>query len=120
MRTLGRCGFAQPDGAAVAQLTRPLAKLVAAVDSGQGVRAGHEGVARQGLQVIVIEDFGRPAKFGTQVLVAGGPPGGGQRRGLQAGEKPGAQLRQAVGPCQCRRWGIGAGRWVQVGRRHRP
>ena len=36
LRALGRLGLAQPDGSAVAQLARPLAKLVAAVDRGQG------------------------------------------------------------------------------------
>ena len=116
LRALGRLGLAQPDGAAVAQLTRPLAKLVAAVDRGQGLRADHERIAREGLQVIVVKQFAGPAQFGAQSLVAGSPARRGHGRGLQGCEKPGAQLGQAVRPVQHGQVVRGTGGGFQRGR----
>ena len=87
---LSRFGFAQPDGAAVTQLARPLAKLVPAVDRGQRLRADHQRIAREGLQVFVVKQRVRPAQIDAQGFVAGSPARRGHRRGLQGGEKTGA------------------------------
>ena len=99
---LGRCGFAQPDGAAVAQLARPLAKLVPTVDRGQRLRADHQRIAREGLQVFVVKQLVRPAQLDAQSLVAGGPARRGHGCGLQGGEKTGPQLGQSMRPVQYR------------------
>jgi hypothetical protein len=116
LRALCRLGLAQPNGPPIAQLSGPLAKLVAAVDRGQRLGAHHERIARKSLQVIVVKQLSGPAQFGAQSLVAGSPARRGHGRGLQRGEKTGAQLGQAVCPVQHGQVVGGAGVGFQRGR----
>ena len=88
-------GLTQQDGAAIAQLSCPDAKLVAAVNTGQRSAAGRAGIAREHLQGLV----GRhPLCVQVQQLrhtAAGANPVGlGQGRGIQAGEEGRAQARK--------------------------
>ncbi len=107
-------GFAQQDGPPVAQLPGPHAKLVAAVNAGQGAAAGQAGIARERMQRFVRR---HPVCIKRQQLrhVGAGayPVRLGQGGGLQCGEKRGPQAgeRTLAGPFQ-RRGGSAGGKRV--------
>ncbi|MDT4854133.1 hypothetical protein FQZ97_884220 [compost metagenome] len=114
--------FAEQDGPPVAQLPGPLAKLVAAVHTGQGPHAGQQAVAGEGLQGVVGLRPGLvQAELARQRRAAAHEVGGRQRRGAQFGVKRRAEAGEAVAPAVGRQAGHGVGaRGRGVGRGHAP
>ena len=103
LRAVGRVHLAQQQGAAIAQLPGPHAKLVAAVYAGQRRAARQQGVAAEGLQGLI---GGQPVRVQPQSLrgtgAVGHPVRSRQRCGLQPGAKLRAQRGKAVAPVQAR------------------
>ena len=101
MRAGGGLRLAQQNGAPVAQLPRPHAELVAAVDARQRAGAGQRQVAGESLHA-----FGPGKQFGGQAQLGGKAPvqpdqiGGGQGLGRQFGIERRPQPGKAVGPGQ--------------------
>ena len=108
--------FAQPQCPTVAELPGPDAKLVSAVDAGQRLHAGPEGVATQHGQRIPVGALG-PVRRQTE---AGGAIGAGRnpvrrrqrQRGLRCEERF-AQCGKTVRPREPGRRDCGQRRWAR-------
>ena len=101
--TLRRLHFTQQQGAAVAQLPRPLAELVPAVDAGQRLHAGpHRGAAEhvQGVPIGALPPILRPAQRLRAIVAHGHPVRLRHRLRRQRRVERSAQGGKAVGPVQ--------------------
>ena len=93
--------FAQQQRAAIAQLSGPHAKLVAAIDRGQRLRARELPVAAEGIEQLIGRHPGRvQTQCACHSRAAPDPVGCGQRLGRQRGQEIGAELGEAVVPVQ--------------------
>ena len=91
--------FTQQNGATVAQLARPLPKLVATVHAGQWLGARHHHVAGESCQCILrLQHQLFQAQFGGKRAAGSYPIGLWQRGGLQPGEEGVAQACKTVAP----------------------
>ncbi len=101
LRAGGGLRLAQKNGPSIAQLPRPHAELVAAVDAGQRAGAGQWQIAGESLHAFGPgKQFGGQAQFGGKAPVQPDQVGGGQGLRRQLGIERRPQPGEAVGPGQ--------------------